>query len=752
MTKLNKPIDIDEFLFNQLILDYMEVPPDKFQNFQSYKHEEIIEFIQDINLMLGKEIYFTESPASSLGIVMNIEKGTLIHLASLEKFSMNVIFSFLSNRIMISLKMILSKCQFKFCEDIDIKEVKSQLSDWFDKFNIPFKTDAKGRKNYPMDVKYTNLNCNSSSINNKVLIVRPNMEPEYLKEIYYGYKCETCLKVGCSEREILRHCNTHRPHSNKMRDYCQKVSRGFVLCKVNEKFKDLHFPDEKIKIQKGEEMEDKYFELVQLGERKCSILMNGNEENDYLQFKDIFQEEYQKLKLHKSKRTLLKKRKLLRFYLTEDDSSEYHFSLNCNGKTVRKIGELVGRIITICKKLKLEGYGKVFQNDESTIIDELLKELTWSKFTELIVDIVNENRVGLMRTILITLFKDYDPIRRKVKIKSFRRRIKNVRLLIFLFRMCLRWFSEFEDDNLNCEMLQQSLKDKCEISTLMGEIYYPMVNLRKKKKEVKSQFDEEYMSYIHASGWGYHLIGVYSLNLVLKRNEEEIKKIITNLKESCEYKEDGSVGFYFKLAEDGEIEVIEKAFNDISLLMIEMIMILNPGQLMMEEYLKLDLKEFKVKNEDGNNKDIIELICNGDEMNPLNLVLDREIFIVWYEIIRRLYYDNESDEGFLFNIKEGNFRDIIKDITNIELCQYLEEIQKCSLSKSEWLKILNCSWKLSGEGYIKGNFKNRKYATVFGNEYDEFAIKTNKKRKKEDDKKSKKNKTKRKKLEYEIVK
>lgn len=726
MTKVKEWSDITEFSFGQLVLEQRGVTQgDRFNIFKSYKHEDIMEFINEINLLLGREMYYTESPASSIGIIMNVEKGTLIHLASMEKFSSNVIFSFLSNRIMNSLKMILSKCSFQHGEVIDLKDIKNQLSDWFDKFNIPFREDAKGRRNYPLDVKYTD----STSKENKALIIRPNMEPEYLKEIHYGYQCESCLKIGCSEREISRHCNTHRPHSNKVRGYCQWVSRGFVLCEVGDKFRGLHFTDGDVKVEKGDTREDAYFQMVQLGERKCSILnMKKEIENEFGQFEDIFQEEYRKLKVYKSKRTMLKKRKLLRFYLTEDDSSEYHFSLNCSSKTVRKTGEMIGVIITICKKLKLAGYGKIFQNDEVSIIDELLEDPTWPKFVELVVEIVNEDRVGLMRTILITLFKDYDPIRRVVKAKSFRRRIGNVRRIIFLFRMCLRWYSEFEDDALNCEKLQNSLKNKYEITTLIGEIYYPMVNQRKQRREFESQFDKDFMSFTHASGWGYHLVGVHSLNMVLKRNEEEIRRIIMSLKESCEYKENEEVGFYFKLAEEGDIDVIEGVFNDISLLMIEMLMILNPGELTHEQYLSLDLKDFSVKvSEEEDDEDVIELKFY-DDSKPLNLCMEKNLFYIWYEIIRRLYYDNESgEEGKLFHVRES--RDVIKHITNGELNEYLRYIRGCSIERGEWLKMLRNSWKLSGEGYIKGSVKSRTYATVFGGEYDDFSVQLNKRSK-----------------------
>lgn len=720
MSQLAECQHIDDFLFSQLVLDEPTLLPDRFHSFKSYPRGKVEKFLAHLNSLLGRTVYYTEEPASTVGIVMNIEKGTLIHLGSLSDFSLNVVFSYLSNRIMISLKTIVTKCIFAFDPRIDLQMLKLQLGDWHVKFKIPFKKDTKGRLNYPLDVKYTTSNFKDVSVN-KVLVVRPKMEPEYLKEICYGYKCNLCLKVGCSQREISRHCNTHKPHAIMGRGYCQRVSRGFVLCTVSERFMSLHVGDD-ITIERGEDNEERYLKDMSLGEKKCSFLMK--ESNEYPQFRTHFLKEYKRLKVQKPKRTLLKKRRLLWFYLSEDGSREHHFSLNSNERRIQELGDLAGRIVTICKMLHAKGYQALFQNDEEEIIHELIQEPTWGKFVELIIAMVNECTKGLLRTIVIALLRDYDPVMRKVKPKSWARRVHNIKLLVFLFRVCLIWYSQFEDDILNCELLQLSLKNKWELTALM-DLYYPMVKREKKLKSPESEaqgnshFDKEFMSYTHPSDWGFHLVGVYSLHMVLKRNEARIKKIIAHLKEHCGFKENGQDKLYVKLAENGDLDVVDNANREICSLLVEILMILNPGVVSRAQYEKLKL--FKVTVIPHGQREFALLQFKGQE-SPFSISLEGDLFSTWLYTVRQLYYDNESGGETLFSVGKCR-KEIITHMTNEQLETYLNHIKRCELSSQEWIRMIRCSWKLSGEGHIKGNVPKREFATVYGDEYDEFNVK-----------------------------
>lgn len=736
---------ISEFLNRSIVEDSTIPLGETFHEFRMYKIGEIEKFIHELHILIGREIYYTDEPCAALGIVINKEKGCLIQIASVEHCKFNTLFQFSSTRIMSSLRKILEQCQYAN-RYIDLKVVRTELKSWFEKFDIPYTLDSSKRRNYPLNI---NPSLDLSNSPNKKFIFGHFMEPEFLSPIYEAFQCSECLKTLKLELDIKKHVKTHSKtvSSSYVNLYCQRFGKTLISCQIDDRINRFIKREEERKILKFSKVDKasvvEYFLPID-GERyfNCKLLNTRYNTNNPLG--ELFSEEYSVLRnIWPQKPLIVKRKRLLRFYLKEEDEEElnnevcnegkvkrenfgavghrgdnaeesekgeereggetgnqqdkekhktrdrYHFSLNYKNATKFACYDLTGQIMTICKYF--HGYYEgIFQGDEYNTFAKLLNEkLSWKNFVNFIIEIVLEEQPGLMRVITWYLYREYDDNNNEVKVVPFSRREERIRNFISFLRICVSWYSCFIDDESISDRLENSLLSRySEIGEFVNKIYYPHIHGKTKKKYL-FKYNPTFQCFTHSSDWGVHLVGIYSLNLMIEKNKIRITRLIEEVRKT-------------KIEDLKQIEfktTIDSVYRSVSEYLIQMLLILNPITMELNEYCKLELQSYKLRQDDN----MIDLyVKNGSDELRLVLDLDINIFTFWLHPIRTIYHENHQDlknTRLFFRIEE--FEEIVNDMSNEELAKYLYCISGSIVSKKQWRVKLSTTPRLQGESYIK---------------------------------------------------
>ncbi|KAG0671854.1 hypothetical protein C6P40_003634 [Pichia californica] len=202
-------------------------------------------FLEKINNEIGRKIYTSTDELLSLGIVLNIETGYMIHVGSTFNIKCNFSFSLTTNVNQI-LNNIIEKCDFKNEVTFSSTLVKLWIKNLYEDNNIDV---VMNRRRPHFIITYqTALKGGEKFLNkrNKLGNMYLYSEPDPLIPVYNSYQCDICLKSTCNLKSTMSHINEFHTFSKDFKSmdfisasYCQPISSGVITVLMSERFIEI---------------------------------------------------------------------------------------------------------------------------------------------------------------------------------------------------------------------------------------------------------------------------------------------------------------------------------------------------------------------------------------------------------------------------------------------------------------------------------------------------------------------------------